>query len=225
VTLEGGLIERSDAARPLWLVTEGELAAWTASQPAAVAVWMQAHGFQAERHRVLTLPDTEGGIRGAVAGLGPLRTLDELTVWHAAALQDRLPPGDYVLATPLASDVATRFVLGWLMGAYRLARYRSTPQPHSAVLLVPAGADLRYATAAASGMALARDLINAPANELGPSELSAAAVALAERFAARCVVLEGPELADYPLVRAVVPAAHASPGSSICAGASARGHV
>jgi leucyl aminopeptidase len=203
VALDGGLIERSDAARPLWLATESGLASWMALQPAAVASWVQAHGFQAERHRVLTLPDPEGRIRGAIAGLGPLRALDELTVWHAAALQDRLPPGDYVLATPLGSDSTTRFVLGWLMGAYRLARYRTAPQPRPAVLVKPPAADLRYAAAAARGMALARDLINAPANELGPAELSAAACALAERFAARCIVLEGRELEDYPLVRAV----------------------
>jgi len=203
VSCDSGLIERSAAARPLWLVTESGLAAWAASQPALVASWVQAHGFQAERHRVLTLPGAEGGIQGAVAGLGPLRGPDELTVWHAAAVQDRLPPGDYVLATPLAHDVATRFVVGWLMGAYRITRYRSTPQPRSAALVAPPEADLRYAAAAARGTTLARDLINAPANELGPAELGAAAMALAERFAARCVVLQAGELEDYPLVRAV----------------------
>jgi leucyl aminopeptidase len=201
-----GLIERSDSARLLWLTTEAELAAWTASQPAAAASWVRAHGFQAERHRVLTLPDPEGGIRGALVGLGALRTLEELTVWHAAALPERLPPGDYVLATPLPGDAATRFVLGWLMGAYRTTRYRSAPHaPHTrgAELVAPSMADLRYARAAARATALARDLINAPANELGPAELAEAAVAVAERFAAQCTVRTAGELDGYPLIRAV----------------------
>ncbi len=200
---ESSLIERSDSARLLWLVTEGELAAWTDSQPAAVADWVRAHGFRAEPHRTLTLPNPEGGIRGAVVGLGPLGGLEELTVWHAAALPDRLPPGDYVVAAPLPADAATRFVLGWQMGAYRLARYRSAPQPRGAALVPPATADLRYAGAAARAAALARDLINAPANELGPVELAQAAQALAERFAAQCDVRVAGQLEGYPLIRAV----------------------
>ncbi len=197
------LIERTDSARLLWLTTEAELAAWTASQPATVASWVQAHGFQAERYRVLTVPDREGRIRGALVGLGALRAPDDLTVWHAAGLPDRLPAGDYELATPLAPEAATRFVLGWLMGTYRLTRYRSAPQAGGAALLAPPSADLKYAGAAARATALARDLINAPANELGPAELGEAALALAGRCSARCDVLAAAQLEGYPLIRAV----------------------
>ncbi|HTX25265.1 MAG TPA: leucyl aminopeptidase family protein [Steroidobacteraceae bacterium] len=203
--LETALIARSDSARPLWLTTEGDLPMWIAAQPEAVARWVRAHAFRAERHHVLALPDAAGGIHGAVAGLGALRTLDEVTVWHAAALPDRLPGGDYTLATALAPATATRFALGWLLGAYRLARYRSAPPTRSASLVAPSTADLTYVEAAARSTALARDLINAPANELGPAELAEAALALAARCSAHCEVLGPAELEarDYPLIRAV----------------------
>lgn len=52
-------------SRPLWIVTEGELQSWLASQPAGVCAWVRAHGFQGERHRVLSLPSAEGAIGGA----------------------------------------------------------------------------------------------------------------------------------------------------------------
>ena len=42
-------------------------------------------------------------------------------------------------------------------------------------LIAPRGADHRYAHAAARAMGWSRDLINAPANQLGPEELAAAA--------------------------------------------------
>ena len=199
-------------SRPLWVVTEGELQSWLAGQPAPVVAWVRAHGFQAERHRVLSLPSAEGGIGGAVAGLGPLASVRDLTHWHAAGLSDRLPAQSWHLVTPLPPPAATRFLLGWLMGAYRMSRYRlDGPQPPRAALVPPAGADLEYADAAARATALARDLINTPANDLGPEELGEAALDLARSRGARCQVLTGGELAGYPMLRAVGAASAREP--------------
>jgi leucyl aminopeptidase len=195
-----------DAAdsRPLWLVTEGELQGWLASQPAQVVAWLRAHDFRAERHRILSLPSPEGGIGGAVAGLGALTSASDLTLWHAAGLSDRLPAQAWHLATPLPPRAATRFLLGWLMGAYRMTRYRlDGSQAPRAALVPPAQADLGYADAAARATALARDLINTPANDMGPEELAEAALDLARTRGARCQVLMGGELAGYPMLRAV----------------------
>ncbi|MGH8181626.1 MAG: leucyl aminopeptidase family protein, partial [Steroidobacteraceae bacterium] len=162
-------------SRPLWVVTEEELPGWLAGQPSAVVGWVRAHGFQAERHRVLSLPSAEGGIGGAVAGLGSLASVRDLTLWHAAGLSDRLPAQSWQVATPLTPPAATRFLLGWLMGAYRMDRYRlEGAEPARAVLVPPRGADLEYADAAARATTLARDLINTPANDLGPEELAEA---------------------------------------------------
>jgi leucyl aminopeptidase len=92
------------------------------------------------------------------------------------------------------------------VGSYRLTRYRPatapTPKP---ILIPPAGADLSYAEVAASATASARDLINTPANDMGPAELADAAAQLAARFGARVRILVGEELRthDYPLVHSV----------------------
>ncbi len=199
-------------SRPLWIVTEGELQSWLASQPVSVAAWVRAHGFQGERHRALSLPSAEGGIGGAVVGLGTLTSAGDLTLWHAAGLADRLPAQSWHLATPLSPTAATRFLLGWLMGAYRMSRYRlDGPQSPRAALVPPAGADLEYADAAARATALARDLINAPANDMGPEELAEAALDLARSGGARCHVLMGGELAGYPMLRAVGAASPREP--------------
>ncbi len=205
IDAQPALVEESGASRPLWLTTEADLAEWLAVQSPEVESWTRAHGFQGERHRVLALPGPGGALAGAVAGLGSLSRLDDLTLWDAAGLQDRLPPGDYSLATPLAPPAATQFVLGWLTGAYRLTRYRSGPVAPQAALIPPRAADLRYARVAARATGLARDLINAPANELGPAQLAEAAVALGARFDAQCEVI-GPqdlESRGYPLIHAV----------------------
>lgn len=199
-------------SRPLWIVTEGELPGWLAGQPAAVVAWVRAHGFQAERHRVLSLPAADGHIGGAVLGLGALACADELNLWHAAGLFDRLPVQSWHLATPLAPHAATRFLLGWLIGAYKMTRYRlEGPQAPRAALVPPSGADIGYADAASCAGALARDLINTPANDMGPQELAEAALSLAKTRGARCQVLAGGELAGYPMLRAVGGASRREP--------------
>jgi len=193
-------------SRPLWLLTESDLPRWLSEQPAHVAHWIRGHGFQAERHRVLAYPGTDGDIAGAVAGLGSLRSVGELKVWHAAGLADRLPAQAYHVANELRRDAATHFVLGWLMGAYRLMRYRSAPPATPrAVLVAPAQADLAYAEAAAAATSFARDLINTPANDMGPAELADAATDLAARWGARSSVIVGDELQarDFHLIHGV----------------------
>ena len=127
-------------------------------------------------------------------GLGALRTVADLKLWHAAGLPDRLPPLAYRLATPLPAEAATHFVVGWLTGSYRMSRYRTLTTTARPALVPPPEADLAYAQIAADATAFARDLINTPANDMGPAELAAAASDLAARHGARCEILVGDEL-------------------------------
>ena len=189
------LTQQSADSRPLWLLTESDLPRWLGEQPPRVASWVRSQAFQAEKQRVLAYPGVEGGVGGAVVGLGALRSTDELKVWHSAGLADRLPAQTYHVANELRQDAATHFVLGWLMGAYRMTRYR--PAAHAApraTLVVPQAADRRYAEAAASATSLARDLINTPANDMGPAELADAVTAVAGQFGAHSNVIVGDAL-------------------------------
>jgi leucyl aminopeptidase len=192
------------ASRPLWLVTEAGLPQWLQQQPEALASWVRANGFQAERSRVLALPGPAGEIAGALLGLGSLAQIQDIKLWHSAGLSERLPAQPFHLATPLPPQAATPFVLGWHMGAYRFSRYRPSSAPvERATLIPPAEADLAYVEAAVAATTLARDLINTPANDLGPAELATAASDLAARFGARCEILQGDALRSFPLVKAV----------------------
>ena len=192
-------------AIPLSLVTETGLPAWLAGLDAAGAAWLTGHGFQAERARVLALPGLQGTVAAAVAGLGSLTDAAQVSIWDGAACAERLPSGRYALAADLPAAVATQFALGWLLGCYRFNRYRSQPKPAPAAQLVaPKNCDSNYARAAAKAVGWARDLVNTPANELGPAELAAAAAGLAREFGGECAVCEGEKLRhEYPLIAAV----------------------
>ena len=74
---------------PLWLLYENEIEGWRATQTPPVARWLAEQNFRGEKHRVLLLPDSAGGLAAAVGGLG--RRMGELSLWHAAGLGERLP--------------------------------------------------------------------------------------------------------------------------------------
>ena len=199
------IVNTAAASLPLWFLSDGELPKWLATQPAEVAGWVRANGFQAERHRVLALPGAGGAVAGAIVGLGSLGSLADLKLWHVAGLADRLPPSTYHLGTALPAAAATQCAMGWLVGAYRFGRYRAMPTAQRAVAGRAAGADMAYVEAVAAATSLARDLINTPANDLGPAELAQAARDLATRFDASFSVLVGDELKarNFPLIHAV----------------------
>lgn len=199
------LAPEGSATLPLWLLREGDVAAFKSTQSTLVSAWLEQHNFAGERHRVLPLPRADGEIGGAVAGVGALADWSRLNLWHVAGLVERLPARDYHLAVELPDAAARQMLLGWLSGGYRLTRFKSAvPAAGRARLRSPcknAAAVMRQAAACA----FARDLINAPANELGPAELAAAARGLAEEFGAEFRCLEGEQLLEYnyPLIHAV----------------------
>jgi leucyl aminopeptidase len=188
----------------LHLVSERDLPAWLALQPEPTQRWLRLHGFKAERARVLALPEIDGR-SPVVLGLGALASPSDIDPWLGAAAAERAPPGDYRLAGPLPPVAATPFVLGWLLGHYRYARYRkATAAVARPRLEPPAGSDVREAIALAEAIGLARDLVNTPANDLGPAELEAAARDVAARHGGEVRTVTGEALREgYPLIEAV----------------------
>jgi leucyl aminopeptidase len=120
-----------------------------------------------------------------------------------------LPPGDYRFDGGLKD--ARLAALAFALGAYRFERYRKRDEKQ-ARLVMPEGVDAEELTRIVEGVALARDLINTPPNDMGPGELQDAALALAKRHGAvaRCTI--GDKLLDenFPLIHAVGCAADAA---------------
>src|SRR5260221_12100143 len=79
----------SNDSVPLWLLYENEIDAWRAERTPLVARWLAEQNFKGEKHRVVLLPDSAGGIAAAVGGLG--KRLGELSLWHAAGDVGRGP--------------------------------------------------------------------------------------------------------------------------------------
>src|SRR5229473_1794974 len=163
-------LDSSDSV-PLWLLYENEIEAWRATQTPLVARWLAEQNFKGEKHRVVLLPDSAGGLAAAVGGLG--KRQGGLSLWHAAGIVERLPPRRFRLVQEFAAEEATQLCLGVAYGGYRFDRYRAAKND-AASIEAPANADMRYVAFAAESLRMARDWINTPAQDLGPAELAAA---------------------------------------------------
>ena len=201
-------------SRPIWLVTEAAVPRIMAAQGSAARAVLSAQNFNAERHRVVLLPNEAGDPAAAVVlGLGDLASLELLRWWHVAGLPDKLPAGRYHFADPLAESVRYQCELGWRTGEYRYLRYRATPSSARAQLDTAGGEASERAERRAAACSFTRDLINTPANDLGPAELETAMRDLAVRHGAMFRSIVGDDLlaANYPLVHAVGRASDRAP--------------
>ena len=164
--------------------------------------WLEGSAFSADRGRWLLLPGGDGPL-GVVVGTGKQPLDNRAWFWLGAALADRLPAGLY--RVDCAAPGRQAFALGWEQGKYRFARYLgAAASPQGARLELPAGVDAGYLKAATSASTLVRDLINTPANDMGPDELEQSAASLASRCGGVLQVVRGPALtAQFPLIAAV----------------------
>ena len=83
----------------------------------------------------------------------------------AGRLPGLLPAGTYRFAN--APHDARLAALAFALGAYRFTRYRKA-EVRNVRLVLPDGVDGDDLTRIAEGVTLARDLINTPANDMGP---------------------------------------------------------
>jgi leucyl aminopeptidase len=153
---------------------------------------------------VLLLPGDDG-IAGAVLGIGD--RLDPLAYAHAPFA---LPPGDWRLASELDTDAQRALQLGWGLGAYRFDRYKQPPRAAARLQLdAPDAAALDILGACLR----VRDLVNTPAEHMGPEQLEDACRELAERHGATLEVTRGDDLlaGNYPAIHAVGRASHRAP--------------
>ncbi|HEY8580683.1 MAG TPA: leucyl aminopeptidase family protein, partial [Beijerinckiaceae bacterium] len=132
----------------------------------------------------------------------------------AGKLATALPEGVWRFANDPGPEIRSgeRAALAFLLGAYRFRRYRKG-KANQARLVAPAGVDVARLQRLADAVEMGRDLVNTPANDMGPEALEAAAVALAKGHGVKARVVRGERLLrdNFPLIHAVGRAAAEEP--------------
>ncbi|MBI1210885.1 MAG: leucyl aminopeptidase family protein [Alphaproteobacteria bacterium] len=188
-------------------VAKDHFKSWLEDQPEAEREWLKANGFKGEAGKFVFLPSSSGRPTRVAVGAD----LESDPVW-ALALADALPEGHYKLDLKLDAAAATNVALGWSLSAYNFTRYKK-PKREFATLVWPEHADKKEVEHLTRAIFLARDLINTPADDMGPPELAKAAIDLAKEVDAKHTVTIGDDLLkhNYPTIHAVGRAAAKAP--------------
>ena len=194
-----------DGAVPITAVGEKELPGWLDAHPEH-REWIAGVGFKAEP-----------GTFAFVAGSGRRSTAilaapcEGQPIWAFAGLPTALPDGTYAINANEDASL-TDAALGWALGSYAFTRYRKAKRA-PATLVWPVGADRAEVERIAGAVFMARDLINTPAEDMGPEQLADAALAVAGKHGAASRIVKGDELLEqnYPTIHIVGRASSRAP--------------
>jgi leucyl aminopeptidase len=190
---------------PVFVVTPAHIEQG-AIEPVALD-WARKAGFKADAGDILLVPSPDGSLGGALLGIG---SNPSETPFISGQLARELPQGEWhIEAAPLTVN---RLALGFALGSYGFNRYKTSNRA-KASLVIPQDADSADIVRLSAGVFLARDLINMPANDMGPDQLEAAFRSLAAHYKAKVTSVVGDELLkqNFPLIHAVGRASESAP--------------
>jgi len=195
--------DRQQSATPIHLVDKALYEAWLKDRSASQRAALAGQKFKGEAGSQAIIPDGDGF--AVVAGVA---RIEALSSWCLGKLGESLPGGMYRLL-PAAECRAGAAFIGWALGQYRYDRYRQDGNAEAArILLTTEVKAIAPALAEAGAVALVRDLVNTPAEHLGPAELEHEAELLAKAHRATLKITRGEALEhDFPMVHMVGRAA------------------
>ena len=185
-------------------LTEAQVTVALDADPFAAALAKTAE-FKGKAGQLLLIPNAEGALDRVLFGAGDAQ---HPTVFRA--LPARLPAGVYRIAAQPEGVTADQIALYFALGSYRFDRYKQASGERARLLAD--GANVAEVRQVAHACALARDMINTPANDMGPLQIETIAREIAEQHGARITVVQGDGLLEgnYPAIHAVGRAADAA---------------
>lgn len=204
--------ESSEVAIPMHVVTSlDEAAPLAGDQADALSNWATVHGFEGKAGQVLVMPNGQGAITAVFVGADKGEDGKPNPGFGFGGLPGILPAGTYALESELYD--AETALTAFLLGGHQFTHFK--PAKRGDVALICDDTARERAIIQARGVAFARDLINTPANLLGPAALAASAKGLAEAYDADLSITVGEDLLDadnpFPLIHTVGAAAKDAP--------------
>ena len=199
----------SSRAVPLHLVANADAQAWLKAQGTRTQNSAASQSWTGKLGQILYV--TENGLPILLSiGLGDASARKRKRFGAVADIAN-LPKAVFELVDP-DPKVAQEFSLGFALSKYRFKRYTANAAPE-AELLCPPGCDEQNLQVIIEGEFLTRDLINTPANDMGPEELEAAVRDLANEHGAQISVVKGKDLIaqNFPMIHAVGRASSREP--------------
>lgn len=170
--------------------------------------WILTSDFDAQSGSFIAVPGKSGAISKILIGTGT-DGLPTNNPWWLAESAIKLPAGDYVFDPGVDTASIEAGALGWCLAHYVFDRYKKSTQAKKRRLVGLPRTTCAEIKRTAAAMATVRDLVNTPAEDMGPSDLQDAVEALAETYGATSETIVGDELLEnnFPAIHAVGRAA------------------
>lgn len=192
--------DRGQDAIPIHLVKREGFEAWAKQLSSGQRAALAAQKFDGGGYQTAIVPDGDGWF-----AVGGVANPAELSSWCMAKLAEDLPDGTYRRADGEPGPA----LHGWQTAQYIFDRYKKPDKPIGPrVLLTKDAGKIDAAIAEAGAVCLVRDLVNTPAEDMGPAALEEQAERLARQHGGELQVVRGDALEqDYPMIHAVGRAA------------------
>ena len=193
---------------PIHTVDRPGFAALGEALDARTRRWFQTLGYNGAADTHALQPAADGSLQAVWAGVR-----GAADPWALALLPKALPAAAYHLGDAgLALDPAAA-ALSWELGSYGFDLYKPARRA-PAELSLPHGEAARRSLIVAAAMASTRDLVNTPAEHMGPAALAEAVRLVAGQHGASFKQTVGDALlkAGFPAIHAVGRAADAASG-------------
>ncbi|NBX42885.1 MAG: leucyl aminopeptidase family protein, partial [Rhodobacteraceae bacterium] len=202
-------------AIPVHVISADGADAALAQLDSASRQWAMTHSFSGALGKTCLLPNEAGGIAAVLLGVGTSADRIRKRFAAGAAISD-LPKGLYEVASASLDghpqNLREEIALGYLLAGYRFDRYHKKSGREAALVAI-AGIDAPHFERLAQAEAMVRDMVNTPAQDMGPEELEGAARDLAARYNAKISVIVGDDLLaqNFPMIHAVGRASPRAP--------------
>jgi leucyl aminopeptidase len=197
---------------PVMLLQADKFEAWLKKQPEYVQTQIKRSAFTAKAQSTMIVYDHDLNIAQIIAGISAPQEVYDIayTVKHLSQnLSDNiLKTNSFFLKCKKADlEIAS---LSWGIAAYSFDTYKTDAEPSVyPPLVLDKSVDKKRITAQIDAISIARNMINAPANDMGPAEIEKCTRKTATQFKAKIKIIKGNDLIkhNFPLIYTVGEAA------------------
>lgn len=184
---------------PIQIVFQSEYKEWKSKQEDSIQNWIQTSCFKPKPNHHLCIPNAQGNLDSVLVIAG-----QENTTWSLGSCPHSLPEGRYHIATKLDDSRKDSYFLGWGLGSYQYHQYKKNDNKACKLSINDAN-DKNRIEAVLKAVALVRDLVNTPASDMLPQNLSKHCQSITQDFDTSLNEYVGHDLLKnkFPVIHAV----------------------
>ncbi|GAB4221831.1 MAG: leucyl aminopeptidase family protein [Francisella sp.] len=176
------ILNKDSNSLPIFVIKKDNFKMWLSQQD----IFLQNFTKQFDDTKnIIIVPDDKGNLQKVICIVS-----DDM--FSMANIVDTLMPANYHIEYSDIDDLSL-YYLGFALGSYKFDKYKSQPQQARIKLYLPQ--QYKHILVTVEANYLVRDMINTPAEDMGPDDIANVVKKLSDEFCADFEAITGKELA------------------------------